>query len=273
MTIETAGSTEVAKAPSTLASWALLLAIFAAVQLAALFTPPLLDDADANHAEAAQHMAESGDWVTLKVNGIRYLEKPPLPYWLDAALYRVFGENAFATHLPNSLAHAGLRLDCLAVGSTRLGPACRDFMRAGYSHRDRAISVYAIRDSRSAVELPVSAGALLFSYRHGVATAGPVLRDVGSVGAGHADEGADCAGIFCERRRSLAAAERPMAALAANSSRFPACCCFSRSPRHGTFWPGLRILTRAIRSAIIPRRGMCTASGISTSSTSISCVF
>ena len=57
MTIETAGSTEVAKAPSTLASWALLLAIFAAVQLAALFTPPLLDDADANHAEAAQHMA------------------------------------------------------------------------------------------------------------------------------------------------------------------------------------------------------------------------
>jgi 4-amino-4-deoxy-L-arabinose transferase-like glycosyltransferase len=90
-----------------MACWALLLAIFAAVQLAALFTPPLLDDADANHAEAAQHMAESGDWVTLKINGIRYLEKPPLPYWLDAALYRIFGENAFATHLPNSLALLG----------------------------------------------------------------------------------------------------------------------------------------------------------------------
>ncbi len=92
------------RAPSALACWALLVAIFAAVQFASLFTPPLLDDADASHAEAAQHMAESGDWVTLKINGIRYLEKPPLPYWIDAALYRVFGQNVFATHLPNALA-------------------------------------------------------------------------------------------------------------------------------------------------------------------------
>jgi 4-amino-4-deoxy-L-arabinose transferase-like glycosyltransferase len=94
-------------APSALAAWVLLAAIFAAVQFASLFTPPLLDDADASHAQAAQHMAESGDWVTLKVNGIRYLEKPPLPYWLDAGLYRVFGQNAFATHLPNALALLG----------------------------------------------------------------------------------------------------------------------------------------------------------------------
>ncbi len=95
------------KAPSALASWLLLGAIFAAVQFASLFTPPLLDDVDANHAQAAQHIAESGDWVTLKVNGIRYLEKPPLPYWLDAALYRVSGQNVFSTHLPNALALLG----------------------------------------------------------------------------------------------------------------------------------------------------------------------
>ena len=66
------------------AAWALLIAIFAAVQLASLFSPPLLDDADASHAEAAQHMAESGNWITLQINGSRYLEKPPLPYWIDA---------------------------------------------------------------------------------------------------------------------------------------------------------------------------------------------
>jgi 4-amino-4-deoxy-L-arabinose transferase-like glycosyltransferase len=95
------------KSPSALAAWALLAAIFAAVILASLFTPPLLDDVDASHAQAAQHMAESGDWVTLQVNGIRYLEKPPLPYWLDAAAYRVFGQNVFATHLPNALALLG----------------------------------------------------------------------------------------------------------------------------------------------------------------------
>jgi hypothetical protein len=92
---------------STPAAWVLLAVIFAAVQVGSLFTPPLLDDADASHAQAAQHMAESGDWITLKVDGIRYLEKPPLPYWLVAGLYRVFGQNVFATRLPNALAVLG----------------------------------------------------------------------------------------------------------------------------------------------------------------------
>jgi 4-amino-4-deoxy-L-arabinose transferase-like glycosyltransferase len=107
MTTDTTASSFPGRTISALRSWALIIAIFAAVQFASLFTPPLLDDADASHAEAAQHMAESGDWVTLKVNGIRYLEKPPLPYWIDAALYRVFGQNVFATHLPNALALLG----------------------------------------------------------------------------------------------------------------------------------------------------------------------
>ena len=94
-------------APSALVSWILLAVVFAAVQFASLFTPPLLDDADASHAQAAQHMAESGDLVTLQVNGIRYLEKPPLPYWISAGFYHVFGQTAFATHLLNALALLG----------------------------------------------------------------------------------------------------------------------------------------------------------------------
>jgi 4-amino-4-deoxy-L-arabinose transferase-like glycosyltransferase len=104
-------TTQIQTRPSSLSAvavWTLLIAIFAAVQFAALFSPPLLDDADATHAEAAQHMAETGDWVTLKVDGIRYLEKPPLPYWLVAGLYKVVGQNVFATHLPNTLALLGV---------------------------------------------------------------------------------------------------------------------------------------------------------------------
>lgn len=81
-----------------------LLLLFLAVYVAALWSPPLLDDADATHAQAAQHMARTGDWVTLYVDGVRYLEKPPLPYWLVAIDYRLFGENTFATHLPMALA-------------------------------------------------------------------------------------------------------------------------------------------------------------------------
>ncbi len=70
----------------------------------ALFSPPLLDDADATHAQAARAMVSTGDLVTLKVNGVRYLEKAPLPYWLVAASFRLFGYNTFAAHLPQALA-------------------------------------------------------------------------------------------------------------------------------------------------------------------------
>ncbi len=52
-------------------------------------------------------MAQTGDWVTLRVDGVRYLEKPPLPYWLAALDYRLFGYNVFATHLPLTLAVLG----------------------------------------------------------------------------------------------------------------------------------------------------------------------
>ncbi len=102
-------------------AWTLLLLVFSAVHFAALFTPPLLDDADATHAVAAQYMATSGDWVTLKVDGIRYLEKPPLPYWLAAADYHLFGFNVFATHLPLSLGVLGLAILAWAWGRRAYG--------------------------------------------------------------------------------------------------------------------------------------------------------
>jgi 4-amino-4-deoxy-L-arabinose transferase-like glycosyltransferase len=96
------------QAPSVRTVWLLFAAIFVTVYFASLFSPPLLDDVDAAHAQAAQHMALSGDLITSKINGIRYIEKPPLPYWLVAGMYRIFGQNTFATHLPNALAMLGL---------------------------------------------------------------------------------------------------------------------------------------------------------------------
>src|ERR1700739_1747392 len=67
--------------PRTASYWA-LAALFAVVYLGSVFSPPLLDDADSTHAEAAREMFVSGDYVTLHINGVRYLEKAPLPYWL-----------------------------------------------------------------------------------------------------------------------------------------------------------------------------------------------
>jgi 4-amino-4-deoxy-L-arabinose transferase-like glycosyltransferase len=82
----------------------ILSGLWLIIFFAALFSPPLLDDADASHANAARHMALTGDLVTLHVNGIRYLEKAPLPYWLDALSFRIFGFNTFAAHLPQAIA-------------------------------------------------------------------------------------------------------------------------------------------------------------------------
>ena len=98
------------------AEWWLILTMFLAVYFAALFSPSLLDDADATHAQAAQHIALTGHWITLKVDGVRYLEKPPLPYWLAAADYKIFGFTAFSTHLPEALAVLGCAILALLWG-------------------------------------------------------------------------------------------------------------------------------------------------------------
>jgi 4-amino-4-deoxy-L-arabinose transferase-like glycosyltransferase len=96
------------QSPSTLATWLLFATIYLTVYFASLFSPPLMDDVDSSHAQAAQHIAETGNWITCKINGIRYIEKPPLPYWVVAISYRAFGQNTFATHLPNALGMLGL---------------------------------------------------------------------------------------------------------------------------------------------------------------------
>ncbi|MEO8736735.1 MAG: glycosyltransferase family 39 protein [Edaphobacter sp.] len=82
---------------------AILCGLWLIIFFASLFAPPLLDDADATHANAARHIALTGDLVTLHVNGIRYLEKAPLPYWLDAFSFRIFGFNTFAAHFPQAI--------------------------------------------------------------------------------------------------------------------------------------------------------------------------
>jgi len=81
------------------AYWA-LAAVFVAVYVGSMFTPGLLDDADSTHAEAAREMVVTGDYVTLHINGVRYLEKAPLPYWLVAISYKILGVTEFSTRLP-----------------------------------------------------------------------------------------------------------------------------------------------------------------------------
>ncbi len=104
----------------TASYWALAL-VFAAVYLGSLFSPPLLDDADSSHAEAAREMYVNGDYVTLHINGVRYLEKAPLPYWLVAASYHLFGVNEFATRLPMAFSVMLLGILSIVWGTRAFG--------------------------------------------------------------------------------------------------------------------------------------------------------
>src|ERR1700749_614525 len=83
---------------------------------AALVRPPLLDDADALHAEAAREMLQTDDWVTLHVNGIRYLEKAPLLYWSIATSFKIFGVHDWAARLPLALYALALFIVIFALG-------------------------------------------------------------------------------------------------------------------------------------------------------------
>jgi len=90
--------------------WLLLYASFA------LFSPPLLDDADSVHAEVAREMVARHDWITLYANGIRYLEKAPLMYWSMAASFRLFGAQDWAARLPLAICALALFLTAYATG-------------------------------------------------------------------------------------------------------------------------------------------------------------
>ena len=97
-------ATSFAGGPRPRTAATILFGLWFLLFFAALFAPPILDDADATHASAARAMATTGDLVTLKVDGVRYLEKAPLPYWLAALSFRLFGYNTFAAHLPQAIA-------------------------------------------------------------------------------------------------------------------------------------------------------------------------
>ena len=98
-----------------------VVVLFAAVYVGSLFSPGLQDDADSTHAEAAREMSVTHDYVTLKVNGNRYLEKAPLMYWLVSFCYLAFGADEFATHLPVVLSMLLLVLLAMRWGRRAFG--------------------------------------------------------------------------------------------------------------------------------------------------------
>lgn len=75
------------------------LVAFTLVWFGVLDYRKLIKPDEGRYAEIAREMAVSGDWVTPRLNGIKYFEKPPLQYWSTAAAYKAFGEDEWTARL------------------------------------------------------------------------------------------------------------------------------------------------------------------------------
>lgn len=80
-----------------------LLVLFTAVWFGTLEYRKLIKPDEGRYAEIAREMAVTGDFVTPRLNGIKYFEKPPLQYWATATAFRTFGENEWTARLWSGL--------------------------------------------------------------------------------------------------------------------------------------------------------------------------
>jgi 4-amino-4-deoxy-L-arabinose transferase-like glycosyltransferase len=102
-----------------------LLIAFTLVWFANLESRRLMHPDEGRYAEIAREMAQSGDWVTPRLNAIKYFEKPALQYWIGAAIFDTFGVRNWTARLWPAVAgwlgvlfigYVGLRIGGATLG-------------------------------------------------------------------------------------------------------------------------------------------------------------
>ena len=83
--------------------YAAVAALLAVVSLGMLSARPLFNPDEGRYAEIPREMLAGGDWVIPHLNGLAYIEKPPLQYWATALVYRVLGVGAASARLYTAL--------------------------------------------------------------------------------------------------------------------------------------------------------------------------
>ncbi len=97
-----------------------LAALLASLWLATLNARPLFNPDEGRYAEIPREMLAGGDWVIPHLNGLAYIEKPPLQYWATALSYRLLGPSVFAARLYCALTALGT-LALTGLAACRLG--------------------------------------------------------------------------------------------------------------------------------------------------------
>jgi 4-amino-4-deoxy-L-arabinose transferase-like glycosyltransferase len=108
----------------------LLLSVLAALWFGTLGLRPLYKADESRYAEIPREMVASGDWITPRLNGFKYFEKPPLQYWATAFFYETLGIKDWTSRLWAALlGFAGILL-VLYAGGRLYGPRAGAFAAA-----------------------------------------------------------------------------------------------------------------------------------------------
>ena len=90
--------------------------------LLGLGAAPFFDPSEGFHAAIAETLRRSGDWITLRVDGVRYFDKPPLMYWLMSLSFAVAGPTEAAARMWPALAAIGVAAVTGRIGVVLGGP-------------------------------------------------------------------------------------------------------------------------------------------------------
>ena len=101
---------------------AALWLVLAVIWFGTLGIRPLYKADESRYGEISREMVASGDWITPRLNGFKYFEKPPLQYWATAALFELLGEHDWVARLWTALiGFAGIAM-VLYAGNRLFGP-------------------------------------------------------------------------------------------------------------------------------------------------------
>ncbi|MEZ6093589.1 MAG: glycosyltransferase family 39 protein [Pirellulaceae bacterium] len=82
---------------------------------------PLFEPDESRNAQIALNITQTGEWMSLKLAGEPYWDKPPLTAWLMAASYQIFGVSEFSTRLPGNLAAMATIMMVFGIGRRLVG--------------------------------------------------------------------------------------------------------------------------------------------------------
>ncbi len=158
---------------SGLLSWLLLAMVCGLAFFWRLGGNGIWDLDEALYVESAREMRLTGDYITPRVNGEPFFEKPPLIYWEAAGVFYALGESEAAARLPSALASAALAGILFVIGWKLFGRGAAVTAAVFFSLSPLALGAARQLTTDATLNLCISAALLCFFF---ITTTPPASR-------------------------------------------------------------------------------------------------